>query len=339
MTEGDEVGKIFIGGLTRETTDDMLKEYFIKFGDIVESIVMRDKMSGVSRGFGFVKYADPQSVQEVLKSRPHTLDNKKIDPKPCTPKTIQQQKKNAAIEHTQTHKIFIGGLAQNATEDEVRNYFCQYGKVAEVVFVINKEENRHKGFGFVTFEEENAVDQAVGKHFHEICGKRVEAKRATPREKMRDRSQGAEGSDGYGGGGGYGYGYQGGPNNAGWMAPGSNGGMMGGFGYQPYGQGGYGANFSYGQAAAAGYYGYNYNAGPGMMYGGGSQGGPPNKGDASAGYGGMGNYQQQTQGGYGPTRGSGGGQSYSDYGNGYGRGSDSAGSGRGSGQGYHPYKR
>lgn len=334
MSEGDEVGKIFVGGLTRETTDDMLRQYFENFGEIVECIVMKDKMSGVSRGFGFVKYSDPKAVQEVLNNRPHTLDNKKIDPKPCTPKTIQQQKKNAAMEHTQTHKIFIGGLAQNATEDEVRNYFVQYGKVTEVVFVINKEEQRHKGFGFVTFEEETAVDQAVGKHFHEICGKRVEAKRATPREKMRDRNQGADGNEGFGGG--YGYGYQG-SNSGGWMAPGSNGGMMGGYGYQPYGQGAYGANFPYGQAAPAGYYGYNYNANPGMMYG---QGGPPNKGDAS-GYGGMGSYQQQTQGGYGPTRGS-GGQSYNDYGNGYGRGSESAtggGGGRGSGQGYHPYKR
>nr|CBZ41969.1 deleted in azoospermia (Daz)-associated protein 1 [Botryllus schlosseri] len=333
MSEGDEVGKIFVGGLTRETTDDMLRQHFSNYGEIVECIVMRDKLTQMSRGFGFVKYADAGAVAEVLKNRPHTLDNKKIDPKPCTPKTIQQQKKNAQIEHTQTHKIFIGGLAQNATEEEVKAYFSQYGSVTEVVFVINKEENRHKGFGFVTFESESAVDQAVGKHFHEICGKRVEAKRATPRETMRrNQNDGNDGYSGGGGGGGYGYGYPNSGGGGGWMGQGSNGGMMGGFGYPPYGQSGYGGNYPYGQTAQ--YYGYNYNTAPGMMYGG--QGGAPNKGDASGGYGGMGSYQQQTPGGYGPTR----GQSYSDYGNGYGRGGDSSGGGgRGSGQGYHPYKR
>lgn len=330
MGESDEVGKIFIGGLTRDTTDDMLKNYFLKYGDILECIVMKDKATGNSRGFGFVKYADPNSVAGVLKDRPHSLDNKVIDPKPCTPKGIQQQKKNAAMEHTQTHKIFIGGIAQNCSEDEVKTYFARYGVVTEVVFVINKEDNRHKGFGFVTFEDESSVDQAVDAHFHDIGGKRVEAKRATPREKMNpNRQQGHDSGEGYGS---YGYGY-GGQGQGGWMPPqGGPNGMMGygGYGYQGYGT-------TYPQGYTQSYYGYNY---PSMPYGGMGQQ-SNSKGDGSKGggaYGGMGNYGQQSSH-FGPTRG-GNQQSYgNDYGNGYGRnGSDGGGSSRGGG-GYHPYKR
>lgn len=333
MGDGDEVGKIFVGGLTRETSDEMLEKYFAPYGEIIEAIVMKDKMTGYSRGFGFVKFKEPKSVQDVLKARPHMLDNKKIDPKPCTPKGIQQQKKNAAMEHTQTHKIFIGGLAQNATEDEVRAYFTRFGGVSEVVFVINKEDNRHKGFGFVTFEEESSVVQAVEMHFHEICGKKVEAKRATPREKMNPgRQQGGadQSGDGYGA---YGYGY-GGQGQGGWMPPGQGGNGMMGYSY------GYGQGYAtaYPQGYGQSYYGYNYN--PSMGYGGMGQMGPGGgKGDMSkGGYGGMGNYGQQSASGYGPTRG-GGGQSYgSDYDNGYGRNGEGGG-GRSNSQGYHPYKR
>merc|ERR1719376_24758 len=48
---------------------------------------------GQSRGFGFVTYVEPPAVATVLKARPHTLDGKQIDPKPCTPASIQKQKK------------------------------------------------------------------------------------------------------------------------------------------------------------------------------------------------------------------------------------------------------
>ena len=44
--------KIFVGGLGNETTDETLKTYFEQFGDITDSIVMKYKDSGRSRGFG-----------------------------------------------------------------------------------------------------------------------------------------------------------------------------------------------------------------------------------------------------------------------------------------------
>nr|BAA82622.1 Musashi [Halocynthia roretzi] len=330
----DEVGKIFIGGLARQTEDDGLRAYFESFGEVVESIVMKDKVTGFSRGFGFVKFSDQQSVSKVLKNGPHSLDNKKIDPKPCTPKGIQQEKKSAAMEHTQSHKIFIGGIAQSSTTEDVKKYFEEgFGTVNEVVFVINKEDNRHKGFGFVTFANEQAVNKAVDMHFHEIGDKQIEAKRATPREKMpprsHDNNQGMS-NDAYG----YGYGGQG-PQGGGWMQGPAGANAMMGYGY------GYGQGFptSYPQGyGQGGYYGYGYNPG---AYGGMGQ---MNKGDAGKGtnYSNMGSYQQTTSG-YGPARAN---QSYgggSDYNNGYGKnGGDASGGGgggRSSSQGYHPYKR
>uniref|UniRef100_A0A6I8P5F7 RRM domain-containing protein n=1 Tax=Ornithorhynchus anatinus TaxID=9258 RepID=A0A6I8P5F7_ORNAN len=43
-------------------------------------------------------------------------------------------------------------------------------------------KQRPRGFGFITYEDEQSVDQAVDMHFHDIMGKKVEAKRAEPRE-------------------------------------------------------------------------------------------------------------------------------------------------------------
>merc|ERR1719495_748600 len=148
---------------------------------------------GQSRGFGFVTYAEPTAVATVLKARPHTLDGKQIDPKPCTPASIQKQKKMNQQNYSKTHKIFLGGISMEATKDDIQNYFERYGIVTEVNFVQDKNDpsRPHKGFGFVTFEDESSVEQAVAKHYHMIKDKRCEAKQAETnyKQKMQQRQQ------------------------------------------------------------------------------------------------------------------------------------------------------
>jgi len=180
----DEAGKIFIGGIHRSTTQDGLKHYFEKFGEVTICKLMIDKETGNSRGFGFVTYADPACIGQVMASKPHTLDGKIIDPKPCSPKHVLQQKKLGA-QFPKTHKVFLGGISMEATEEDVKAHFIKYGNVVEVNFVVDKTDSTrpHKGFGFVTFEEESSVDQAVAKHYHIIKDKRTEAKRAETKDK------------------------------------------------------------------------------------------------------------------------------------------------------------
>ena len=51
--------KLFVGGLSWNTTDDGLKEAFARFGVVVEAKVVMDRETGRSRGFGFVSYQEP----------------------------------------------------------------------------------------------------------------------------------------------------------------------------------------------------------------------------------------------------------------------------------------
>ena len=48
--------KIFVGGLPYHTTDQSLREFFEQFGDIEEAVVITDRQTGKSRGYGFVSY-------------------------------------------------------------------------------------------------------------------------------------------------------------------------------------------------------------------------------------------------------------------------------------------
>ena len=61
--------KLFVGGLSWGTTDAVLGEEFSKYGTINEAIVVRDKLSGKSRGFGFVRF---QEDDDALKAKDAT---------------------------------------------------------------------------------------------------------------------------------------------------------------------------------------------------------------------------------------------------------------------------
>lgn len=170
-------GKLFVGGLSWQTSQDKLREYFGQFGNVTDVLVMKDPITQRSRGFGFITFSTPEAVDRVLSVPSHSLDGKKIDPKHATPKSKSKANK--------TKKIFVGGVSQETSSDEVKAYFNQFGKVEEAVMLMDQQTKRHRGFGFVTFEQEETVDRVCEIHFHTIKNKKVECKKAQPKEAVQ----------------------------------------------------------------------------------------------------------------------------------------------------------
>ncbi|XP_073388729.1 heterogeneous nuclear ribonucleoprotein 1 [Physcomitrium patens] len=208
-------GKLFIGGISWETTEEKLRDYFKSYGEVAETVIMKDRATGRARGFGFVIFADP-SVADRVAGEKHTIDGRTVEAKKAVPRDEQQSipRSNSvggqgpATSHTRTKKIFVGGLASTVTEDDFKKYFEQFGTITDVVVMYDHNTQRPRGFGFITFDSEDAVENVIQKSFHELNDKMVEVKKAIPKELSAGSGRAGGGFGGGGrGGGNYGSGY------------------------------------------------------------------------------------------------------------------------------------
>ena len=72
-----EHGKLFIGGISWDTNEERLKEYFESFGEVIEAVIMKDRTTGRARGFGFVVFLDPAVAERVVKEK-HVIDGRTV---------------------------------------------------------------------------------------------------------------------------------------------------------------------------------------------------------------------------------------------------------------------
>jgi len=71
--------KIFVGGLPYHTTDASLRDYFAVFGEIDEAVVITDRQTGKSRGYGFVTMSDKSAAERACKDPNPVIDGRKAN--------------------------------------------------------------------------------------------------------------------------------------------------------------------------------------------------------------------------------------------------------------------
>ncbi len=81
-------------------------------------------------------------------------------------------------------KIFVGSLSWNTNEDGLVNHFSKFGNIEEVKVITDRETGRSRGFGFITFSEPDAADNAVSEmDGTEIDGRNVKVNIAEDRRR------------------------------------------------------------------------------------------------------------------------------------------------------------
>ncbi|XP_023776264.1 heterogeneous nuclear ribonucleoproteins A2/B1 isoform X2 [Cyanistes caeruleus] len=302
--EKEQFRKLFIGGLSFETTEESLRSYYEQWGKLTDCVVMRDPASKRSRGFGFVTFSSMAEVDAAMAARPHTIDGRVVEPK----RAVAREESGKPGAHVTVKKLFVGGIKEDTEEHHLRDYFEEYGKIDTIEIITDRQSGKKRGFGFVTFDDHDPVDKIVLQKYHTINGHNAEVRKALSRQEMQEVQNSRSGR-----GGNFGFGdARGGGGNFG-PGPGSNfrGGADGygsgrgfGDGYNGYGGGPGGGNFGGSPGYGGGRGGYG-GGGPGYgNQGGGYGGGYDNYGGGNYGsgnYNDFGNYNQQPSN-YGPMK-------------------------------------
>lgn len=87
--------KLFIGGLSYDTTDESLERYFQDYGHVESAVVLRDPNTMRSRGFGFVTFATLKAASEVVSYTHHMIDGRKVEAKFAVPRSASNATNSA----------------------------------------------------------------------------------------------------------------------------------------------------------------------------------------------------------------------------------------------------
>jgi len=183
---GNEERKLFLGGLSWDTEEQDLLNYFSQFGPVVNVSIKYDSMTGKPRGFGFVTFASVAPIEAVLQGGPHMIRNRAVDPK--------RPRARPAFK-----KIFVGGIDADMPEEEIKDYFTRFGTVEGIECPFDRQSGRRREFCFIIFDTEEAAEAAINEPKQLIGNKECDIKKAQP---QRQQQTGGGSSGGGAGGGG-----------------------------------------------------------------------------------------------------------------------------------------
>ncbi|XP_065060755.1 TAR DNA-binding protein 43-like, partial [Rhopilema esculentum] len=165
----EHIGDLIVLGLPFKATEKEMRDYFCQFGDITFVQVKKDPMTGESRGFGFVTFADNEAAEEVL-GRTHTILGRRCEVR------LPRAKDDPHI----PYKLFVGRLAGGTTANELRSYFEIFGELTDIYI-----PKPFRGFGFITFASSESVKRVMGTS-HTINGAQVFLTFAEPKSHRDD---------------------------------------------------------------------------------------------------------------------------------------------------------
>ncbi|KAD4982449.1 hypothetical protein R6Q59_002058 [Mikania micrantha] len=281
--------KLFIRGIGWETTTEKLRTIFSAYGELDEAIVITDKNTGKSKGYGFVTFKHIDGAILALKD-----PSKKIDGR-ITVAQLAAAREAGGVD-VSMRKIYVGNVPFEISSERLLSHFSSYGEIEEGPLGFDKQSGKTKGFAFFVYKTEEGARNSLVDPMKNIDGNQVMCKMATDGKKGKTGGpQGPTGmpgdgvpppmpgsmNTGYGGmpsyggfsggrplphqnpqmnssvppavgggGGGQGYGNQG--------PPSFGGGGGGGYGGGGYSSGGFSSGSHYGGGAGSGdYHGMN----------------------------------------------------------------------------------
>ncbi|CAD7698353.1 unnamed protein product [Ostreobium quekettii] len=183
MDKGSQ-STLYVGNLHPFVTENMLQEIFTYAGVVEQVKIVRDKTTGASAGYGFVKYYEPRSAQVALQ----TLTSKVIYDREVR---LNWAFQSSQREDTSKHfHMFVGDLSQDVTDAALYAAFSGVGSrtCSDARVMWDHSTGRSKGYGFVSFRSREDAERAIQEMHGQLIGSR-RVRCGWAQHKQQDTSQ------------------------------------------------------------------------------------------------------------------------------------------------------
>lgn len=157
---------IFVQQLAARLRTKELIAFFEKVGPVKEAQIVKDRVSGRSKGVGYVEFKNEESVPQAIQ-----LTGQKLLGIPIIAQLTEAEKNRQARNPEATssnnhgapfHRLYVGNIHFSITESDLQNVFEPFGEL-EFVQLQKDETNRSRGYGFVQFRDPNQARDALEK--------------------------------------------------------------------------------------------------------------------------------------------------------------------------------
>ncbi|KAK6151411.1 hypothetical protein DH2020_014046 [Rehmannia glutinosa] len=177
--------KIFVHGLKRDTTSEMLFVEFLKYGEIEDCRLVTDKTSGRCRGYGFVLFKSGRGARGALKEPQKMINNRmttcqlaSVGPiAPPPPPQNQKVQMHQQSEYTQ-RKIFVSNVGAELDPRRLHTFFSQYGEIEEGPLGLDKETGKPKGFCLFVYKTVESAKLALSEPHKQFEGFKLHCRKA-----------------------------------------------------------------------------------------------------------------------------------------------------------------
>uniref|UniRef100_A0A5B6ZHC8 Putative UBP1-associated protein 2C n=1 Tax=Davidia involucrata TaxID=16924 RepID=A0A5B6ZHC8_DAVIN len=183
--------KLFVRGIGWETTTDKLRNVFSSFGELEEAIVITDKATGKSKGYGFVTFRHIDGASLALKE-----PSKKIDGRMTVTQLASVGISGASAANSvdvSLRKIYVGNVPYEISSERLLDHFLSYGEIEEGPLGFDKQPGKMRGFAFFVYKTEEGARASLVDPMKTIDGHPVVCKLAV------DGKKGKPGAPGLGG--------------------------------------------------------------------------------------------------------------------------------------------
>ncbi|KAI0407812.1 hypothetical protein F4802DRAFT_488477 [Xylaria palmicola] len=156
---------VFVQQLAARLRTKELKEFFDKVGPVNEAQIVKDRISGRSKGVGYVEFKNEESVTAALQ-----LTGQKLLGIPVIVQ-LTEAEKNRQVRSTDGsghgnsvpfHRLYVGNIHFSITEQDLQNVFEPFGEL-EFVQLQKDDTGRSRGYGFVQFRDADQAREALEK--------------------------------------------------------------------------------------------------------------------------------------------------------------------------------